>query len=108
MAVSKTLAVGVSVAPPRVSEWKHFRKAFFSRKLVIIGLVIIGLLILTAIFADLITPYDPYKVNMSSTLQGPSMKHWLGTDTLGRDTLSRIIFGTRTALTIGLIATLIS
>ncbi|WP_104090156.1 ABC transporter permease [Arthrobacter sp. GMC3] len=60
----------------------------------------IVLLLMTgmAIFAPIIAPYDPNQVNFMSVYQGPSISHWLGTDSLGRDILSRMMFGARTAL----------
>jgi peptide/nickel transport system permease protein len=88
---------------PRISEWKRFYKVFFSRGMVIFGLVIIVIFILVAAFANLLAPYDPNATDMNSTLQNPSSTHWLGTDAVGRDTLSRIIYGTRISLEIGFI-----
>jgi peptide/nickel transport system permease protein len=90
---------------PRVSEWQYFRRVFFSRGIVIFGIVIFLLLILTAIFAPWLAPYDPYKIDMSSTLLQPSKAHLLGTDPNGRDTLTRLIYGSRTALMVGFITT---
>lgn len=87
----------------RVSEFKRFRRVFFSRLVVRIGLVIILLLIISAIFAPLLAPYDPYEPDLFNTLSAPSRAHPLGTDPLGRDTLSRIIYGARTSLIVGLI-----
>jgi ABC-type dipeptide/oligopeptide/nickel transport system permease subunit len=57
-----------------------------------------------AIFAPLLAPYDPYEQNLDRTMEKPSTEHWLGTDTVGRDTLSRIIYGSRTSLMVGLVA----
>jgi peptide/nickel transport system permease protein len=88
-------------APPRVSEWKRFRRVFFQRRIVIFGLVVILLLVLAAAFAAWLAPYSPYDQDMRGTLQQPSKAHILGTDSLGRDTLSRLIYGTRTALIVG-------
>lgn len=65
------------------------------------GVVIIVLLILIAVSAPFVSPYDPLKQNYDELLLPPSTKHWLGTDDLGRDMLSRIIFGSRYALLIG-------
>jgi peptide/nickel transport system permease protein len=90
-------------APPRVNEWKRFRRVFFQRRIVIFGLAVIILLIFTAIFAAWVAPYDPYDQNMRGVLQQPNKAHLLGTDPLGRDTLSRLIYGTRTALAVGFI-----
>lgn len=70
--------------------------------LVIAGLVcILGM----SIFAPWIAPYDPLKIDMSHRLEAPSSQHWLGTDTLGRDVLSRIIYGGRESILLALIAT---
>ena len=89
--------------PPRVSEWRRFRRVFFSRSVVVFGMVIIILFILVAIFAPFVAPYPSDIPDTNNVLQGPSAAHWLGTDQIGRDTLSRVIWGTRTSLEIGLI-----
>lgn len=94
-----------SEAPPRVNEWRRFRRVFFARRLVIFGLLILFLLVVTAIFAPLLAPYDPYKQDMRSTLQQPNPEHLLGTDSLGRDTLSRLIYGSRTTIMVGFATT---
>ncbi len=59
------------------------------------------LIVLSAIFADLITPYDPNKQDLANLLASPTLKHPLGTDSLGRDVLSRVIFGSRISLLVG-------
>jgi ABC-type dipeptide/oligopeptide/nickel transport system permease subunit len=92
--------------PARVSEWKRFSRVFFQRKVVLFGLIILVLLVLTAIFAPLIAPYDYKAGNFAESLDDPSWKHWLGTDLQGRDTLSRLIFGSRTALAVGFVSVL--
>lgn len=94
-------------APP-YSEAKRMLSVFFGRPLPVVGLVFIVLLILIAIFAPFVAPYDPIKLDILNKLQTPSSAHWLGTDSLGRDTLSRIIFGARTSLIIGLTVVFIS
>ncbi len=70
----------------------------------LMGLVLVTLFILMAVAAPLLSPYDPVALDVRAKLQAPSLAHWLGTDQLGRDTLSRIIYGARTALTIALTA----
>lgn len=70
--------------------------------------LLILLIILAAIFAPVIAPYDHLEQSLVDRLKDPSSAHWLGTDELGRDVLSRIIFGARISLTIGLVPTLIS
>jgi len=87
---------------------RRFRRVFFQRPFVIFGLVVLLLLIFTAIFAPWLAPYDPYKQNLSLALAQPGAEHLLGTDTLGRDTLSRLIYGSRTALIIGFVTVAIA
>ena len=93
-------------APPRVSEWQRFKRVFFQRKLVIFGLVILALLIIAAIFAPWLTSWDPYNGVLADSLAQPSWHHLLGTDIQGRDTLSRLFFGARTALIVGFVTTI--
>ena len=88
--------------PLHQGQFRHFMTVFVRRKLALIGLVIIVLLVLTALLAPLIAPYDPYEMNILNKLQPPSPEHLLGTDSLGRDTLSRIIYGAQTSLLIGI------
>jgi ABC-type dipeptide/oligopeptide/nickel transport system permease subunit len=90
-----------SESAPRYSEMKRMISVFVGRPLPVIGLVIIIGLIFLAIFAPLLAPYPPNQMNIPNKLQQPSSAHWLGTDSLGRDTLSRIIYGSQTSLIIG-------
>jgi ABC-type dipeptide/oligopeptide/nickel transport system permease subunit len=101
MSDKQTKITGASEAPPFVSEWKRFRRVFFQRKIVVFGLVVLSLLVFTAIFAAWLAPHDPYRGKMADSLSKPSKKYILGTDIQGRDTLSRLIYGTRTALMVG-------
>ena len=73
-----------------------------------VGGVIFLLIIVVALIAPMIAPYNPIKLNVSDSLQGPSGRHWLGTDQFGRDTLSRIIYGSRISVAMGLVAVAIS
>jgi peptide/nickel transport system permease protein len=68
------------------------------------GLAVIILMAICAVAAPLVAPYDPLTVDYGAMLGAPSREHWLGTDSFGRDVLSRIIYGARTALAIGFIA----
>jgi len=104
MAMDVTTTAGFSEAPPKMSEWRRFVRVFFQRRIVIFGLLVLIILGLTAIFANQLAPYDPYKQNLNNILQHPSREHLLGTDPIGRDTLSRLIYGTRTALTVGFVS----
>jgi ABC-type dipeptide/oligopeptide/nickel transport system permease subunit len=103
MVEKQTSDIDFQEAPPRVSTWRRFRRVFLQRKLVIFGLVVLSLLVFTAIFAESLAPYDPYQGNLRDSLLQPSRQYLLGTDIQGRDTLSRLIFGTRTALLVGFV-----
>lgn len=94
--------------PPRVNEFKRFRRVFLGRGVVVFGLFVLIFFIVVAVFAPLIAPYNPNDNDVANALLQPSKAHLLGTDTLGRDTLSRIIFGARTSLLIGLSVVFIS
>jgi ABC-type dipeptide/oligopeptide/nickel transport system permease subunit len=63
--------------------------------------------VLAAIFAPIVAPYDPYFTDLSKAMQAPSAAHWFGTDTAGRDILSRVIYGARNTLAIGLIGVIV-
>ena len=89
---------------PRTNRFRRFLRVFLGRKVVLFGAVVILMLIIVAIFSALIAPYDPYQQELREALQHPSWKHLLGTDPLGRDELSRIIYGTRTSLLVGIIS----
>ncbi|MFH1646128.1 MAG: ABC transporter permease [Chloroflexota bacterium] len=104
MVIARNTAPEFEEAPPRVSEWQRFRRVFLSRGVVIFGLVILLALLFTAIFASWLAPYDPYKPGTAPSLLQPNLEHPLGTDILGRDTLSRLIYGSRTALMVGFIS----
>ena len=93
---------------PAQSEFRRVVRVFFGRKLAVVGFVLIVFLIITALFAPWLAPYPPNDINMAQTLAKPSAEHWLGTDNLGRDVLSRIIYGARTSLIIALGATAVS
>ncbi|MCL0029280.1 ABC transporter permease [Dehalococcoidia bacterium] len=69
------------------------------------GFIVTLMMILTAVFADQLSPYDYDELTLLDRLQGPSMAHLMGTDQVGRDLLSRVIYGARISLTVGLSAT---
>jgi ABC-type dipeptide/oligopeptide/nickel transport system permease subunit len=76
------------------------RKRFTKYRVLIFGLSVLSLVVFAGIGAELIAPYDPNQNDLSRSLQSPDRNHWLGTDILGRDILSRLIYGSRTALII--------
>lgn len=75
-----------------------------NKRILLIGSLIVGFFTLTAVFAPFFSPYDPAGIDQNSLLMPPSKQHLLGTDSLGRDILSRIIYGARISLSIGIIA----
>src|SRR3954454_17547187 len=83
------------------SLWRDARRRFFRNKLAVGAFIVMMFLILTAVFANVLAPapYD-YSV-LSDALQFPSRAHWLGTDSVGRDYMSRLIYGARTSLIVG-------
>jgi ABC-type dipeptide/oligopeptide/nickel transport system permease subunit len=87
--------------PLRADVWRRFRQ----NKLAMIGLVFIVVLILVAVFAPLIAPYGPAERTPGAFREPPSTAHWFGTDTIGLDVFSRVIYGARISLRVGIIAT---
>ena len=83
-------------------------KRFTRNKAAVAALVFIILLILIAIFADVLTPYDYDAQNLTEKLQGPSAAHWFGTDNFGRDIMTRVFRGTRVSLLVSILAVAIS
>ena len=82
----------------------EFLRRFRRQHLAIASLIVILLLVLSAVFAPLIAPYDPAIPDYDSLLDGPSATHFLGTDAYGRDILSRIIWGGRVSLSVGFLS----
>ncbi|HEY2561868.1 MAG TPA: ABC transporter permease [Caldimonas sp.] len=80
----------------------------FRRRLVLAGAVILAAVALLALFAPWLTPYDPMALKILDRLQSPRAAHWFGTDELGRDVFSRVIFGARYSLLIGALVVVIS
>lgn len=99
------MASAVSSSPSRPGGlWL----AFSRNRLSWVGLALLAAIILVAIFAPLIAPYDPLEQNIVARLEPPSAEFLLGTDSYGRDVLSRLIYGTRISLTVGFVAILIA
>jgi peptide/nickel transport system permease protein len=90
----------------RVSH--RFLRRFLRQRLAIIALVFLVVVIFCALFAPVIAPYDPLAQDLSDVVKAPSGAHWLGTDQLGRDVLSRLLFGARVSLLAALEGTVIA
>jgi len=102
--------MGTETAVPRRTSrglWRDAWRRLMRNKLAMGGLVIIGLLVLVAVFADFLAPYDPTRLFPGTSYAPPSAAHWLGTDDVGRDVLSRLIHGARVSLAVGIFAQLI-
>jgi peptide/nickel transport system permease protein len=82
----------------------QFWRLFSRNRLALFGAMIIMALFVSALFAPLISPYDPVKSNIRERLTGPSVDHFFGTDDLGRDIFSRIVHGSRISLQVGLVS----
>ena len=103
MAITPAIEVTSDIATaPRRPGWVSVVLGFSRRRpLGAIGAAIVLLMLLVAVIAPWIAPYDPVAVDFGAMLSAPSAKHWLGTDSFGRDVLSRLIYGSRTALFVG-------
>jgi peptide/nickel transport system permease protein len=84
--------------------WRRFRK----HSMAMVGGIIITIIIFMVTFAPLLTPYDAFKQDLRNRLQAPSAEHWMGTDDLGRDLYTRMLYGGRISLSVGLTAMAIS
>ncbi|MDF3061116.1 MAG: diguanylate cyclase [Microvirga sp.] len=93
-------AADVSIETPARRAWRRLVR----RRGAMVGLAVIVLVILVALFAPLIAPYDPATQSWSAVRKPPSAAYWLGTDEVGRDLLSRIIYGARASLSAGVIS----
>jgi peptide/nickel transport system permease protein len=93
------------VAPRGV--WSATRRFFRRQPVGMIGIVLVAIFGLAGLCADFIAPYSPTANDFSAMTEAPSWAHWLGTDQLGRDILSRILFGARTAFLVGLTSALV-
>lgn len=103
MATAHTIAPTIPAPHSRTRVrmiWTQLRR----NRAGLIGLGILMLFLTAGAFAPLLAPYDPYEINLEETLKGPDAAYWLGRDELGRDLLSRIIYGARLSLVIGIIA----
>lgn len=102
-------AMKVEQKPPQNSKDSRSQlsliiRRFWRHKAAVVGLIIISLLTLVAIFAPYVAPFDPNAIAVGDFQSPPSSKHLLGTDALGRDVLSRLIYGSRISLSVGIVA----
>ena len=94
------------LAKPKTNTFLRFWRRFARNKLTVIALCFIIFQIIVAVFASQLAPYDPYKGDFLGTWETPNPFHWLGTDDLGRDVLSRLIYGARISIGVGILSQL--
>lgn len=88
----------------RIENIQELFRKFFKNKIAVVGGLIVLFYFIVALFAPFIAPYDPFEIVLEDKLQSPSWEHWMGTDDKGRDILSRIIYGSRLSIGIGVAA----
>lgn len=90
------------------SLWGDARRRLFKNKLAVLGLIIICIFLFMALFGRVLASYDFLEQDINNQLQPPSSEHWLGTDALGRDIFSRLLYGARTAFIVAFTTTVVS
>ncbi|MBL8589935.1 MAG: ABC transporter permease [Methylobacteriaceae bacterium] len=98
------LAAEPAIESPRRRAWRRLKR----RKGAMVGLAVIVALVLMAVFAPLIAPYDPAQQSWSAVRKAPSAAHWFGTDEVGRDLFTRVIYGARASLMAGVISVVLA
>lgn len=99
---------GGLVMAPMQGRFTALVRAFNANKTSWVGLILFIAVILAAALAPVLSAYDPIEHDIGSVLQAPSLEHWLGTDSYGRDTWTRIVYGARVSLVIGIVSTVLA
>src|SRR5262249_22579196 len=99
-ALAEIAVADASEENPWARAWRRLKR----RKGAMVGLVVVVFLVLVAILAPWVAPYDPVATSWSLVRKAPSWAHWMGTDEVGRDILSRVIWGARASLSAGLVS----
>lgn len=105
--MSSTTAIAAAIPPPR-GETRLMLARLGRHRSAMIGLALVVLFVAIAILAPLISPYDPIATSWSAIRVAPSAAHWMGTDEIGRDEMSRVIFGARASLLAGVVSVLLA
>jgi peptide/nickel transport system permease protein len=108
VSILELVTVDSTNTPPITSGRRRALRRLLRNPLAITGLVVVVVAVLAALLANLLAPYPPDQTNFSAALQPPSISHWFGTDELGRDQLSRILFGLRVSLSVSALAIALS
>src|SRR5262249_55285342 len=99
-----SLPVAIADEPHEENPWARAWRRLRRRKGAMAGLAVVSLFVLLAVLAPLVAPYDPIATSWSAVRKAPSWAHWMGTDEVGRDILSRVIWGARASLSAGLVS----
>lgn len=83
------------------SRWKELWEITVRNKLTLVGFVLVGVIVFIGLLAPILAPYDPNLMNIPARLQGPGAEHFFGTDEMGRDILSRVMYGARISIAVG-------
>lgn len=97
-----------TAAAVRPSRWKEIWEIALRNKLTLTGFIIVGLVVLVGLLAPVLAPYDPNLMDIPARLQGASSAHPFGTDEMGRDILSRVMYGARISIAVGVIIVAVS
>jgi peptide/nickel transport system permease protein len=97
-----------AASPVITSRWRRTARRLLDRKPAMAGIAVILLFVAVALLAPWISPYDPIATNWALIRKAPSLAHWMGTDEIGRDILSRVLWGTRASLLAGVFSVLIA
>ncbi|HVM51697.1 MAG TPA: ABC transporter permease [Acidimicrobiales bacterium] len=107
--IDPTIADVADVADGKpLSQWRLFRRRFLRHRLAVAALIVLSILLLSALFAPLITKHDPIAQDLTNLRQPPNGEHWFGTDNLGRDLFARVVYAGRISLKIGFLVSLLS
>ena len=91
-------------APREAGPWRRAWRRLRRRRGALVGLAVVLLFVAVAVLAPWLSPYDPIETSWSAIRKAPSAAHWFGTDDIGRDVLSRVVWGTRASLLAGVVS----
>ena len=106
--MAETVATPMAQQEQQYSLFKDAFNRLIANRLAVVGMIVVVLLLLVAAIGPYITPYDFLSQDLNARNQFPSSAHWFGTDDLGRDVLSRVIYGARTAVLVAFSVTILS
>src|SRR6266478_7317652 len=97
-----------AASPTESKPWQRAVRRLVKRRGAMVGGTVVLFFVAVAVFAPLIAPYDPIATSWSAVRKAPTLAHWFGTDEIGRDVLSRVIYGARASLLAGVVSVCIS